>query len=75
MAVNEAILPVPLAARPIEVVVLVQLNAVAVPVKFTAVVSVPLQTVWLVTGFTVGVGFTAIVNVVAVPLQLTPPLV
>ena len=51
-AVNGAILPVPLAARPMEVVLFVQLNVVAVPVKLIAVVAVLLQTVWFATGFT-----------------------
>ena len=44
-AVKEAILPVPLAARPIDVVLFVQLKVVAVPVKLMAVVAVLLQTV------------------------------
>ncbi len=44
--VNEAIFPVPLAAKPIDVVLFVQLNTVPVtfPVKFTAATVPPLQT-------------------------------
>ena len=42
VAVNDAILPLPLAAKPMDVLLLVQLNvAPIVPVKFTAVVAVP----------------------------------
>ena len=74
VAVKDPILPVPLAARPMEVVLFVQLYEVALPEKVIAVVDCPLQTVWLVTGFTVGVGFTAIVKLVGVPVQFTPPL-
>ena len=45
VAVNEAIFPVPLAAKPMLVLLLVQLNVVpAVPVKFTVVVVPPAQT-------------------------------
>ena len=77
IAVNAAILPVPLAARPIDVVLLVQLNTVPVtaPLNVTAVVADPLHTVWLATAFVVGVGFTIIVNVVDAPVQVTPPFV
>ena len=76
-AANEAMLPVPLAAKPMDVVLFVQLYTVpaTAPLKATAVVLAPLQTTWLVTAFTVGVGFTVMVNVVGVPLQVTPPLV
>lgn len=37
------------------------------PANVTAVVAAPLHTAWLVTAFTVGVGFTVMVNVPAVP--------
>ena len=63
VAVNEAILPVPLAARPMVALSFVQLYEVAVPVKFTAVVGAPSQTVWSVGSATVGVGFTVTVAV------------
>jgi hypothetical protein len=76
-AVNEAISPVPLAARPIDGVLLVQLYVVpaTAPPKLTAAVLAPLQTIWLLTAFTVGVGLTVIVKVRGVPVQVTPPLV
>ena len=72
MPVNEAILVLPEAARPIEVLSLVQLNVVpaTVPAKFTAVVDAPLQSAWSAGSATVGVGFTVIVKVWAVPGQL-----
>jgi hypothetical protein len=77
VAVNAAILPVPLAARPMLVLLFVQLNVVpaTAPVKVMAVVVAPLHNVWLATAFTVGVGLTVIVNVIGVPVQVTPPLV
>lgn len=77
VAVNAAILPVPDAASPIVVLLLVQLYTVpaTAPVKFIAVVVDPLHNDWLGTAFTVGVGFTVMVKVVGVPLQVTPPLV
>ena len=76
IAVNAAILPVPLAARPIEVLLFVQLYTVpaTVPVKLTEVVA-PLQTIWFAGVFTTGVGFTVIVKVFDVPVQVVPPLV
>ena len=47
VAVNAAIFPVPLAPRPIDVLLFVQLNVVPVtgPVKLIAEVEAPLQTV------------------------------
>ena len=77
VAIKLAILPVPAAARPIPGALLVQLNTVPAtgPLKFTAAVAVLLHTTWLATAFTVGVGLTVIVNVIGVPVQLTPPLV
>ena len=52
-------LPVPLAANPIAVLLLVQLYTVpvALPLKFT-VESEPAQNTWLATAFTVAVGLT-----------------
>lgn len=77
MAVKAAILPVPDAASPIAVLLLVQLYTVpaTAPVKFIAAVVDPLHKDWFATAFTVGVGFTVMVKLVGVPLQLTPPLV
>ena len=71
VALKEAILPEPVAARPIDGVSFVQSYVVPVvaPVKLIAVVADPLHSVWSVTGFTVGVGFTVIVNVSGVPGQ------
>ena len=79
-AIKLAILPVPLAARPITGVLFVQLytvpgGAVTAPLKFTAVVGAPLHTTWLATGFTVGIGLTTTVAVTGVPVQVTPALV
>jgi hypothetical protein len=55
-AVNEAILPVPEAASPTPVVLLVQLQVVVPPVfiitKFTADAADPLQSTWLPTALT-----------------------
>lgn len=75
IAANDVMLPVPLPARPMLVLLFVQLNAVAVPVKLTAVVFDPLHNTWLVITATVGVGCTVIVNVCGVPAQVTEPKV
>ena len=72
VAVNEAILPVPLAARPTDGVLLVQLNTTpaGVPEKVTGAVGDPLHNTWLATAFTTGVGLTSTVAVVVGPTQL-----
>ena len=77
VAVKLAILPVPVAANPTVVLVLVQLKTVpaTVPVKFTGAVGEPLHNTWLPGCPTVGVGFTVIVKVIDGPVQVTPPLV
>ena len=81
VAVKAGILPVPLAPRPMAVLLLVQLKVtdpvapVVGLVKLTGAVDAPLHTVWLVTGLTIGLGLTVIVNVIGVPLQVVPPLV
>jgi hypothetical protein len=64
-AVNEGISPLPLAARPIVVLLFVQLYTVpgTDPLKFTAAVGDPLHTTWLLTGSTVGIGLTVTVKV------------
>lgn len=68
-------LPVPLAARPMAVLLLVQLYTVPATGPLKACVTVaPAQTVWLATGFAVGIGLTVIVNVIGVPGQVTPLL-
>jgi hypothetical protein len=77
VATKLAILPVPLAARPILVLLLVQLNTVpaTAPLKFTAEVLEPLHNTCDSTGFTVGVGLTVMVNVIGKPTQVPPLLV
>jgi hypothetical protein len=77
MPVNEAMLPVPEAARPIDGALFVQLNTVpgTVPLKLVAATVLPLQTVWFVGWATVGVGLTVIVNVIGAPVQEAPALV
>lgn len=77
VAVKLAILPVPDAARPMLVLVLVQLYTVpaTAPVKITAFVAVPLHNICSNTAFTVGIGFTVMVNVIGLPVQVVPPLV
>ena len=64
IAVKEAISPEPLAARPMDGVLLVQLNTVpgTAPENATAVVAEPLHKIWLVIALTVGFGFTVTVN-------------
>ena len=71
VAVKLGIFPWPLAASPILVLLLVQLNIVpaTVPVKFTAAVAAPLQSVWLTTAATLALGLTVIVNVIGAPVQ------
>lgn len=68
-AVKAAISPVPLAARPMDGVLFVQLNVppTGLLVKLTAAVESPLQTVWFETEATVGVGLIVMVKVVATP--------
>ena len=64
VAVNDAILPVPLAARPIDGSLFVQLFTVPATalLKVTAAVAVVLHNVWLLTDATPGVGLTVIVK-------------
>lgn len=65
-------LPVPVAARPIAVLLLVQLYTVPDTGPLKACVTVaPAHTTWLATGFTDGIGFTVMVNVIGVPGQVT----
>lgn len=77
VAVKLAILPVPAAASPIEVLLFVQLYTVPAtdPVKFTAAVAAPLHNTCGNTAFTVGTGFTVMVKVCGVPVQVPPALV
>lgn len=69
-----SISPVPLAARPMPVLLLVQLKVEpGVPLKVMVAVVAPLQYTWLATGVTTGVGLTNTVAVIGVPAQ--PPVV
>jgi len=76
---NDGILPVPFAASPMDGALLVHWNdkapvgPVVGLVKLIAAVTVPLQNTWPATGFTTGVGFTVIVNVIGVPTQPVGP--
>lgn len=69
---NGAMLPLPLAASPIDVVLFAQLYVVpdTSPVKFRAVVVSPLQYVLFDTAATFGIGLTVIKNVSGIPTQL-----
>ena len=77
VAVNEAMSPVPLAANPMEVAVLVQLYVVVPPEfwveKSTEAIVSPAQTVLLLTELTCPAGFMVIVKVLEGPVQLVPP--
>lgn len=73
VAANAGILSIPLAPRPIAVLLLVQVNDVAVPKKETADVDSPVHTTWLPGWLTDGMGFTVLVKVFDVPVQVTPP--
>jgi len=72
---KEAMLPVPLAARPMEVVLFVQLKTVfgRPPLKSTVFVGMPANTAWSATGFTPGAGLTVTFRE-AVAEQLIPVL-
>jgi len=71
VAAKEAMFPLPLAASPMDGLLLVQSNEVPVTVstKVMAVVEAPLHNVCGEMSFTVGVGFTVIVNVSGVPVH------
>jgi len=70
--VNEAIFPLPLPAKPIVGLSFVQSKVVPVrlPVKDSVPFASPLHFIRLVIEFTVGVGFTVMVNVLDEPAQL-----
>lgn len=69
VAVNDGIFPLPLAAKPMEVLLFVQLNPVPLtaPVKFIALVIALLHKAWLAGCTTLGVGFTVMVKLCNVP--------
>jgi len=73
MALNELMSPLPLAAKPMEVVLFVQLKTVLgtakVDAKLIAPVAAPLHTIIGDTPLTVGFGLTVIVKVVGTPGQ------
>ena len=71
--------PVPVAGKPIDGKLLVQLNCLTPPVvgvvKLMLAVGDPLHTTWLATGLTTGVGLTVMVKLIDCPVQVTPPFV
>jgi hypothetical protein len=71
IAVNTGIFPFPLAAKPMDGLLLVQLNPVPLtaPVNDIAFVVDPLHKVWFAGCTTLGVGLTVIVNVCGAPGQ------
>ena len=75
-AVKLCILPVPLAARPMDGSLLTQANdsdpvgPVVGLVKLITAVGEPLHNIWLVTGLTIGVGLTVMVKDEDGPIQL-----
>ena len=72
--VNAAMSPVPLPARPIDVLSFTQLKPVVpVPENVTAVVNDPLHTTWFAGSNTLGVGLTIMVKVCTDPLHVTAP--
>lgn len=75
MVTKEGMFPVPLAPNPIVVLSFVQLYTVPAtgPDIVTAVVAAPAQSTWFAITFTVGVGFTVIVKLIAGPVHVTPP--
>ena len=73
-AANDAMLLVPLGAKPRLALVFIHMKDVALPPKPTTFVAPPLHTVcaWFVTPVTVGVGLTVIRTFVLAPVQSTP---
>jgi hypothetical protein len=71
VAVKDPMLPMPFAPRPIAVLLFVQMYVVPLTglPKLTDEVFAPLHKVWLLMVFTVGVGFTVMLKVVAAPVQ------
>lgn len=77
IAVKLGILPVPLAASPIDGALLVQLNTVpgTVLLKLTAAVAAPAHNDWSAGWLTSGVGFTVMVKLNGKLTQVIPALV
>ena len=72
VVVKEAMFPLPVAAKPIDVLSFVQSKVVppTLPVNGIVPLKAPLHLTRLVIGLTVGVGFTVMVNVLNEPGQL-----
>jgi hypothetical protein len=72
VAVKEAMLPLPVAGRPMEAMSLAQLKVapLTAPVNVTAAVVAVLHNVWSGVVATFGVGFTVTVTICGVPAQL-----
>ncbi|HUC20839.1 MAG TPA: hypothetical protein VMR98_05090 [Candidatus Polarisedimenticolaceae bacterium] len=77
IAVKAGTLPVPPAARPMLVLLFVQVNNVpgTGPLIVVAALVAPLQTVWLARALIDGVGLTVIVNDTDGPVHVVPPVV
>ena len=71
---NELIIPAPLAPKPIELLLLVQLKIVLGigPLGSMVLVKSPKQRVWLLIGLIVGIGFTIRSKLMLDPWQVTP---
>src|ERR1051325_5114062 len=69
---NERTSTVPPGARPMLVVLLAQVNEVALAEKMVLVVAPPLHTVWLAGWLMNGVGLTGITKLLVGPVQSTP---
>ena len=71
VAINDAILPTPVAANPIDGAVFTQMKPepLTAPVKFTEAVEAPLHNTWLDIASTPGVGLTVMLNVLDGPVQ------
>ena len=69
--------PDPETGAPMDGVELLQLQTVLLtgPETGTAAVLLPLQYCWLLIGYALGVGFTIILNEVALPVHVSPRLV
>jgi hypothetical protein len=81
-AVNELMFPLPLAAKPMEGVLFAQLKTILLPapivlglVNVIAAVEAVLHNTWFATAFTIAVGFTVMVNVLAIPTHEVAPFV
>jgi hypothetical protein len=77
-ALKELISPVPPALNPMDILLFVQLYTVpatAEPVKLTAAVAAPLQTICTAGAVTEGVGFTVMIKVLTGPGQAVPAFV